>query len=255
MLDIVREATCTTHLVGGESEAIQMFIFQNNRGRRPSNLEIVKAQFMHNVHLYGGSNVDILIEEIKSRFEVIYKAISSIEDYIDEDSILLYNQRAYFNSLWQTNTLDKIDEMLSKDDSVDFVMSFTRDLSTNFQHLSEFFVKHEREGFAIHSSITLGGFAIGLPFIIKAYRFGLPISKIEKLCSSLETLVLRHRLIGTRADMTSRISDVFEKFTDSNKSIDPIIERIKYLKVVDASTAWFGLSGTTKTSKRHLRGV
>ncbi|MFY9592436.1 MAG: DUF262 domain-containing protein, partial [Bacteroidales bacterium] len=54
MLDTVQNATCTTHLVKDESEAIQMFIFQNNRGKKPSNLEIIKAQFMFNVHLYGG---------------------------------------------------------------------------------------------------------------------------------------------------------------------------------------------------------
>ena len=62
MLSIVSESACTTHLVRNESEAIQMFIFQNNRGKHPSNLEIVKAQFMHNVHLYGG-NDDSDIEE------------------------------------------------------------------------------------------------------------------------------------------------------------------------------------------------
>ena len=31
-------ASCTTHTVKDEAEAIQMFIFQNNRGKRLSNL-------------------------------------------------------------------------------------------------------------------------------------------------------------------------------------------------------------------------
>ena len=48
-------ASCTTHIVKNEAEAIQMFIFQNNRGKTPSNLEIIKAQFLYNVHLYGGA--------------------------------------------------------------------------------------------------------------------------------------------------------------------------------------------------------
>ncbi len=79
MLDTVQNASCTTHPVKDESEAIQMFIFQNNRGKKPSNLEIIKAQFMFNVHLYGGEEKEALIEEIKNRFEKIYKSISSIE--------------------------------------------------------------------------------------------------------------------------------------------------------------------------------
>ena len=79
MLDTIQNASCTSHPVQDESEAIQMFIFQNNRGKKPSNLEIIKAQFMFNVHLYGGEEKETLIEEIKTRFEKIYKSISSIE--------------------------------------------------------------------------------------------------------------------------------------------------------------------------------
>ena len=44
MLDTVQNASCTTHPVKDASEAIQMFIFQNNRGKKPSNLEIIKKQ-------------------------------------------------------------------------------------------------------------------------------------------------------------------------------------------------------------------
>jgi len=33
MLDTIQNASCTTHPVKDESEAIQMFIFQNNRGK------------------------------------------------------------------------------------------------------------------------------------------------------------------------------------------------------------------------------
>lgn len=54
LLEIVSNASCTTHSVKDESEAIQMFIFQNNRGKKPSNLEIIKAQFMFYAHLYAG---------------------------------------------------------------------------------------------------------------------------------------------------------------------------------------------------------
>ena len=43
MLDTIQKASCTTHPVSDESEAIQMFIFQNNRGKKPSNLENNKS--------------------------------------------------------------------------------------------------------------------------------------------------------------------------------------------------------------------
>jgi hypothetical protein len=38
LLKTVQNARCTTHHVNNESEAIQMFIFQNNRGKNYTNL-------------------------------------------------------------------------------------------------------------------------------------------------------------------------------------------------------------------------
>ena len=211
MLETVQGASCTTHPVTDESEAIQMFIFQNNRGKKPSNLEIIKAQFMFNVHLYGGEEKESLIDEIKSRFEKIYKSISSIEYNINEDDVLVYTLRVHFNSLWESNAIEKINKLLSEENSISFIKSFTQSLAVSFENLTYFFGKDQRENLEIHSLISLGGIGIAIPFIIKAYKFGLPKSDLSQLCSSLESLVIRHRLIGTRADITSRLNDVYQK--------------------------------------------
>lgn len=238
MLHTIQNASCTTHQVKDESEAIQMFIFQNNRGKKPSNLEIIKAQFMFYVHLYGGEEKDSLVDEIKNRFEKIYKSISAIEYNIDEDDILVYTLRVYFNSLWESNAIEKINKLLSEDNPLVFIKSFTLALAVSFEHLTTFFVKDEREQIEIHSLIALGGIGIAVPFIIKAYKFGLPITEINQLCSKLESIVLRHRLIGTRADITSRLNDVFKDFIDPSSNIKPIIDRIEWLKKVEDSWWW-----------------
>ena len=230
MLSIISGAACTTHPVKNESEAIQMFIFQNNRGKRPSNLEIVKAQFMYHVHLYGNDDKDALVDEIKNRFEKIYKSISAIEYRIDEDDVLLYTQRVYFDSLLEHSSIEKINKMLADGNPIDFIKSFTRSLSRSFEHLSNFFGKHEQQKFEIHSLITLGGIAVTLPFIIKAYEFDINIDEIGKLCSSLECLVLRHRLIGTRAELASRLNDVFKGFSENNKDISPVTDLVDWMK-------------------------
>lgn len=227
MLNVIQSASCTTHPVIDESEAIQMFIFQNNRGKKPSNLEIVKAQFMYNVHLYGGEEKDSLIKEIKNRFEKIYKSISAIEYNIDEDDVLVYTLRVHFNSLWETNAIDKINKLLSESNPIPFIKSFTHSLALSFEHLTTFFGKDQKENDAVHSLISLGGISVTIPFIIKAYQFGLSKALIAKLCSSLEIVVLRDRLIGTRADITSRINDVYQKFTQEEQDIKPIVDRIE----------------------------
>jgi len=253
MLDTVQNASCTTHPVKDESEAIQMFIFQNNRGKKPSNLEIIKAQFMFNVHLYGGEEKEALIEEIKNRFEKIYKSISSIEYRINEDDILVYTLRVHFNSLWETNAIDRINKLLSETNPIPFIRSFTQSLATSFEHLTTFFGTDERENLEIHSLVTLGGIGIAMPFIIKAYKFGLPTNQINQLCSKLESIVLRHRLIGTRADITSRLNDVYQKFTSESSDIKPIIDRIEWMKTV-SSESWWWAYWNNKELERSIQG-
>lgn len=251
MLETVQNASCTTHPVKDESEAIQMFIFQNNRGKKPSNLEIIKAQFMFNVHLFGGEEKEDLIEEIKSRFEKIYKSISSIEYRINEDEVLTYTLRVHFNSLWENNAIDKINSLLSEENPIPFIKSFTQSLATSFEHLTTFFGKDERENLEIHSLVTLGGIGIAIPFIIKAYSFDLLIQQINQLCNKLESVVLRHRLIGTRADITSRLNGVYKEFTADNPDINPIIDRINWLKVTQD---WWWAYWNDTELERALQG-
>ena len=253
LLNAVQSATCTTHQVENESEAIQMFIFQNNRGKKPSNLEIIKAQFMFYVHLYGSEEKNELIEEIKNRFEKIYKAISTIEYKIEEDDVLLYTQRVFFNSLWESNAIEKINSELSKESRISFIKKFTQSLATSFEHLTSFFGKDEKTNIEIHSLITLSGFALAIPFIIKAYSFGLSVSEICKLCSALESLVLRHRLIGTRADITTRINDVYQNFTAKNSDILPIVNHINWMKSVPTDNWWWSYWNNTAL-KNSLQG-
>ena len=190
---------------------------------------------MFNVHLYGGEEKDSLIEEIKNRFEKIYKSISSIEYRIDEDDVLVYTLRVHFNSLWETNAIDKINKLLSESNPIPFIKSFTLSLAISFEHLSIFFGEDEKENNEIHSLVSLGGISIAIPFVIKAYKFGLPKQEIGKLCASLESIVLRHRLIGTKAYIESRINREYENFTEQNKLIQPLIDRIEFFKTTKDS--------------------
>ena len=254
MLETIQNASCTTHPVKDESEAIQMFIFQNNRGKKPSNLEIIKAQFMFNIHLYGGEEKETLIKEIKDRFEEIYKSISSIEYRINEDDVLVYTLRVHFNSLWETNAIDKINKLLSETNPIPFIKSFTQSLAISFEHLTTFFGKDEKENLEIHSLITLGGIGIALPFVIKAYKFGLTTSQICQLCNKLESIVLRHRLIGTRADITSRLNEIYQNFTSNKPDIKPITDRIDWMKNVSTDSWWWAY-WNNKEFERSIQGA
>ncbi len=251
LLNVIVNASCTTHTVVHESEAIQMFIFQNNRGKKPSKLELIKAQFMHHLHLYGGMEGSIKIKEVSSRFETIYKSISAIGYKIDEDDVLAYTLHIYKNTLSEVNTSDFINKQLSNKDGVSFVIAFSQGLATSFEHLKLFFNQHENESIYIHSLVTLGGISVALPFILKAYRLGLNIQEIGELCQSLESLVLRDKLIGTKADLSTRLNTVFVKFSEENPSIQPIIDHINTMK---KTKDWWWAYWSNQALENSLQG-
>lgn len=248
LLNAVMNASCTTHIVKNEAEAIQMFIFQNNRGKKPSNLEIIKAQFLYNVHLYGRSKEekDDLIDEIKNRFEEIYKSISRIEYEIDEDNVLTYTLRIFFNSLWENNAIQRVDAELEKDTRIDFIRNFTRKLAACFEQITAFF-NSEKEYIVYHSLILSGNNGILFPFIIKALLYGVSNSDMQQLALSLESIFVRSRVIGTRADLTSRLNDVFKNF---DGDVKPIIDLIGGMKKQDG---WWGY-WSDKEFERALQG-
>jgi hypothetical protein len=255
VLQTIIWASCTTHLVKHESEAIQMFIFQNDRGKRPTNLEIVKAQFMYVIYLHGGNDAGTLIDEIKNRFEKIYKSIASIEHRIDEDSVLLYTLRVYYNSLWETNSIEKINGRLNEEQPIEFIREFSQYLEDSFNALMSFFGDDEKNHFEIHSLICLGRLAEIMPFIIKAYMFSLSKDDLCRFCATAESLVLRHRLIGTRANIVSRLNDVYQKFTKDNPDIEPTIEKIVWMKEVKVEYGWWAYWNTKHLEEAINGGI
>jgi hypothetical protein len=96
--------------------------------------------------------------------------------------------------------------------------------------LKKFYTEDNNSYYNIESLIQLGEIGIALPFIIKAYRYNLPPKDICELAKALESILLRQRLIGKRADVWRRINDVYKGFNSESRSIQPIVEAIENLK-------------------------
>ena len=235
LINTVVSASCTTHIVNGEAEAIQMFIFQNNRGKRPSHLEIIKAQFMYNIHIYGGTESKELIEEVKNRFEHIYRSISDIDDFVDEDDVLSYTLQVFANTLWAPNTSEYINNHLEADKRLDFIKEFTLSLDKSFNNISRL-LKDRVIDVNVEAALQIGGKDIAIPFFIRAYSNGCPSSTISMLAKSLGDILLRHSLVSTRADLKARLNNAFKSFSGVN--IDNIVGTINWLK--STSDYWGG---------------
>jgi uncharacterized protein with ParB-like and HNH nuclease domain len=252
-INCIINSACTTHIVNAEAEAIQMFIFQNNRGKLPTKLEIIKAQFMYEVQI---SSLDEeskteKIKELQERFEHIYKAIATIENHINEDDVLLYALRVYFNTFDIDVSTERIEkELKRKTSSIHFIMSFTLELENSFESLKPFF--NEKKCYEIYSLALLGKTQM-MPFVIKAYEFNILDSEKAKLFAALESLVLRHRIIGTRAHLEDRIKQQYSEFTKENPDVDSIIEHIRWFER-EADEFWWWQYWSDTNFKNALQG-
>ena len=112
MLQIIINASCTLNEVSNQSEAVQMFIYQNDRGKHPTDLEIIKSLFMYNIYSYS-KNINGDLNDIKEKFETIYKNISYIEELLNENDVLKITLKTYYKDL-DINNIDKIKEDINK---------------------------------------------------------------------------------------------------------------------------------------------
>lgn len=224
----ITQALCSTYVVKNPVEAVQMFISQNNRGKRPTNLEVIKAQFMYHIHLYAlEDRKQSALDEVTERFENIYRSISQVESSINEDNVLNYTINLYKNTLGETNALDFVEDELAKaSNCLDFILTFTRLLESSFAQVLTFF-SDENDNFAYHSLLVSATKGIMFPFIIKAMHNGMAQDDLNKLAEALEVIFLRHRIIGTRANLRWRLSDCYEEMEQDPQGVVDCIEDMK----------------------------
>lgn len=230
MVKIIINASCTLNEVLNQSEAVQMFIYQNDRGKHPTDLEIIKSLFMYNIHDCSDNKVNDL-NYIKEKFETIYKNISYIENLVNENDVLRITLKTYYKNL-NESSIDRIKEDINdkvSKEKLDFIKSFTEELEKNFQYLKYFF-EDEKKYLYIHSIITLGINIDLYPFIVGIYRFGINEDDKKKLIESLENLLIRMKIIGSRAYITYRIGEPYKNFLEEG-DITSIIDIINEMKI------------------------
>lgn len=242
--DAIIKASCTARIVTDECEAVQMFMFQNNRGKKPTNLEIIKAQFMYHIHLYAPvEDKQYIISEITERFEHIYKSIAKIEASIDEDDVLNYTIKVYRNSLDDVSSTAFVDRELDKaDNCISFIREFTLQLASCFSQISRF-MDEEKKNFTYHELFISAYKGIMFPFVIKAMLKGMPQGDMNELAKALEQIFLRHYVIGTRASLESRLNECFQKMENSAM---PVVNHIQWMK---GRNDWWGYWNNDELSR------
>lgn len=247
LITTIADSSCTTHVVQDELEAVQMFIFQNNRGKKPTNLEIIKAHLMQYIHLHAVDEIrESSLLEINERFTLIYKLIAQIEERIDEDTILNYAIKLYRNKLEDTNALTFVLDKLSKvSNPLDFIIDFTRILAQSFDYICRF-LREEKNNLTYHTLRIISEHSLMYPFIIKAMHNNMSDSNLDLLAKTLTQIFLRQRIIHTKADLRTRLREKYEEMTSD---ATPLQKHINWMK---GTNSWWWSYWSNKEVERCI---
>ena len=243
LAETITQAKCTMNTINSKVEATQIFIFENNRGKSPTNLEITKTKLMYFIYNnFEKSISEILLKEVDNTFGEIYKKITTLENYINEDTVLAIAIRMYKQNLRIDGVLTEVDNMLielksnnSKENLQAGIKNFLKNLENTFKGVDEFITKglakskeldfNDEYEYVAHSLINLGISVQLYPIVLKSLELG-EKERVEVL-KGLEKLMLRHLIIKTRANLAERLNGNFkDSFNIESDNKTPIIKNI-----------------------------
>lgn len=243
LAETITQAKCTMNTINSKVEATQIFIFENNRGKSPTNLEITKTKLMYFIYNnFEKSISEILLKEVDNTFGEIYKKITTLENYINEDTVLAIAIRMYKQNLRIDGVLTEVDNMLielksnnSKENLQAGIKNFLKNLENTFKGVDEFITKglakskeldfNDEYEYVAHSLINLGISVQLYPIVLKSLELG-EKERVEVL-KGLEKLMLRHLIIKTRANLAERLNGNFkDSFNIEANNKTPIIKNI-----------------------------
>lgn len=245
LTETITQAKCTINTINSKVEATQIFIFENNRGKSPTNLEITKTKLMYFIYNNFEKNIsEILLKEVDNTFGEIYKKITTLENYINEDTVLAIAIRMYKKNLRIDGVLTEVDNMLinlkkqkdndsnntenlEKEDNKkklqDGIEKFLNTLEKTFEKVDSFITKglakskeldfNDEYEYVAHSLINLGISVQLYPIVLKSLELG-EKERVEIL-KGLEKIILRHLIIKTRANLAERLNENFKNSFDS----------------------------------------
>ena len=249
----LENAAITTFVVKDKTQACQIFAYQNDRGKKLSNLEVLKVYFVLHIYrgLYDEKECEDCISYIEKAFEEIYRYIVLIS--INEDAVLRYYWQAFsprgYNSGDVINEVKEWIDELSQEKVVDEIKQFVANLSKAF-HLVEYIEKDN--SFYTANLKLLDNMAMSYPILIKAKLANVEDEVFKRLIKLMENVTFRVLLVGSRAKIYDRLMSAFwygsvEYSNNYSRMIRAVITSIK------SGYDWWGAYWGDSAVERKLR--
>ncbi len=223
-ISTLENASITTFIVKDKLQAAQIFAYQNDRGKKLTNLEILKAYFM--LQIFRIENNEDDIHYIEKAFEEIYHNIVLVS--VDEDSVLNYYWSAVGpNGYYSGEVVGEVKDWLKsipREDQIKRMKGFVNELSKAF-----FLVKQieQDNSFDTANLKCMDNMAFSYPMLIKAKLSNVSDEVFMRLIKLLENLTFRSLIRGGRADIKSRLQSVIQNANDT-ESFNAQIDDVKW---------------------------
>lgn len=189
-----------TYSVKDSAEATLIFETTNDRGKGLTNLEKIKSFLMYKTYLAGGDDVDTYLKSVQQRFTDIFRELEMFDNKLDEDAVLQYHCIAFES--WKdkedyqqpVNYVRKILNPLiikgRKDDALEFIDRFSRELKESFRVTRELLRYNSIEYRDLVCLERLGSFN---PLLLKAFKYddSKNKTKFNSVCKLLEIFSFR----------------------------------------------------------------
>jgi len=227
---LVENATITEYVVNDKTLATQIFAFQNDRGKKLSNLEVIKAYFMLQIYLQSSDKekTDEGIKYLENELATIYKQIVRIN--LNEDEVLNFFWRAVSGKgFYSEEVIKGIKDHISAltTDKTVWIKEFITGLSQAFQSVEK--IETSKES-SIIDLRYLNNMALAYPFLLKAYQLNADGKTMKRLARLLENITFRYLLRGGRAEIEARLNPHLVNCNaaeDVDKHINSIIDNLK----------------------------
>ncbi len=227
---LIENATITKFEVKDKIQSTQVFAFQNDRGKRLTNLEVVKAFFMLQMYLSGETDDKIQedIQYLESEFADIYKQIVRIN--LEEDEVLNYYWRSVSGQgFYSEEVTGGIKKEVSKAANVkgDWIKQFISGLAQAFRMVETL---EGSKNSHVKELFYLNNMALSFPFLFRADQLQTSASDLGRLVSMLENITFRYLLRGGRAEIEARLNPfliTMKSAVSATTKVDQIIERLK----------------------------
>lgn len=221
-INTLENASITTFIVMDKLQAAQIFAYQNDRGKKLTNLEVLKAYFM--LQIFRIENNEDDIHYIEKAFEEIYHNIVLVS--VDEDNVLNYYWRAvgtkgYYSEKVVGEVKDWL-KSISREEQTKQIKSFVTGLSKAFCLVKQI---EQDNSFYTANLKCMNNMAFSYPMLIKAKLSNVSDEVFMRLIKLLENLTFRLLVRGGRADITSRLQNVIQNANDTesfNRQIDSV---------------------------------